>query len=75
MKIPEDLTIDNSIGQVICRLQKSLYGLKQTSRCWSKKFTAFFNKLNLIESDADKCIFSGNIDNFEVFLVLYNLCY
>jgi hypothetical protein len=33
----------NSNNQV-CRLKKSLYGLKQSPRCWNSKFTDFMKK-------------------------------
>lgn len=37
----------------ICKLQKSLYGLKQSSRCWNRKFTEFIKLFGFIESKYD----------------------
>lgn len=54
MKQPEGFS--NNTNQV-CKLQKSIYGLKQSSRCWNEKFTDFLIKMGLKPSDADPCIF------------------
>lgn len=44
----------------VCLLKKSLYGLKQASRNWNKKFTDFLKSYNLKVSTADPCVFIGN---------------
>ena len=36
---------------------KSLYGLKQSSRCWNQKFTKHMKSLDFTESDVDPCVF------------------
>ena len=41
----------------VCRLKKSLYGLKQSPRCWNRTFTEEMVKQNFIQSQADACIF------------------
>ena len=54
----------------MCRLVKRLYGLKQSPRCWNKKFKEFLLKFGLKESSADPCLFhSGN--NEKLLLALY----
>ena len=45
MQLPLGLKSDNSKGLQVCRLLKSLYGLKQASRQWNIKLTT-----TLIES-------------------------
>ena len=54
-----------------CKLTKSLYGLKQASRCWNKKFTSFLEKHGLQPSDADPCLFIGTLNDSKLMLVLY----
>lgn len=41
----------------VCRLQKSLYGLKQASRCWNQKLGAVLLKAGLKCSSVDTCIY------------------
>lgn len=60
---------DNS-GRV-CRLNKSLYGLKQYSRCWNKKFTAFVRSFGLVASKADNCVFISKKDKEVIILATY----
>lgn len=41
----------------VCRLKKSLYGLKQASRCWNQKFTDFIRAFGFSQCKADSCVF------------------
>lgn len=68
MKVPEG--IDHEDGQV-CRLKRSLYGLKQASRAWNSKFVEFLTSCSLIQSKADPCVFYGDIDDNKVIVLLY----
>ena len=42
---------------LVCRLKKSLYGLKQSPRCWNKAFRDFIVNLGFKQSTADPCVF------------------
>ncbi len=43
--------------ELVCRLKKSLYGLKQSPRCWNNAFKEFMLSLGFVQSDADLCVF------------------
>lgn len=55
----------------MCKLSKSLYGLKQSPRCWNKKFCEFLKRFSFKESDAEKCIFVGNVYGISVYLAVF----
>ena len=42
---------------LVCKLNKSLYGLKQSPRCWNKVLTEFMKSLGFTQSSADPCIY------------------
>ena len=42
---------------LVCKLKKSLYGLKQSPRCWNKVLTEFLTSVSFVQSSADPCIY------------------
>lgn len=55
----------------VCKLNKSLSGLKQASRCWNEKFTQFIEKFEFIMSEADPCVFIRKKENEFIILAIY----
>ena len=43
--------------QLVCKLKKSLYGLKQSSRCWNTVFKNHMESINFNQCSAEPCIF------------------
>lgn len=43
--------------RLVCRLLKSLYGLKQSPRCWSRELREFLSSEGFTQSQADPCLF------------------
>lgn len=68
MEIPEGVKVRPGN---ICKLNKSLYGLKQSSRCWNKKFTSFLLTYGFEMCQSDNCIFVGSFHDCKVILILY----
>ncbi|KAE8683046.1 hypothetical protein F3Y22_tig00111220pilonHSYRG00128 [Hibiscus syriacus] len=57
---------------LVCRLNKSLYDLKQVPRCWYKRFDSFIMCLGYNRLNADPCAyFKRSGDNNFVILLLY----
>ena len=42
---------------LVCKLKRSLYGLKQSSRCWNTVFKQYMESINFKQCTADPCIF------------------
>jgi transposase InsO family protein len=68
MEVPEGV---QAPPKKICKLNKSLYGLKQAARCWNKKFTDFLLKFGFVQSQADNCVFLGSFNDVKALLILY----
>ncbi|PLW34541.1 hypothetical protein PCASD_12926 [Puccinia coronata f. sp. avenae] len=56
IKVPDGVDIDIPPGYGL-KLQKSLYGLKQSPRCWYKALRTFFESINFKPAGADPCLF------------------
>ena len=56
----------------VCRLKKSLYGLKQSPRQWYKKFDSFMLSHDFTRSSYDSCVYFKKLDGgSSIYLILY----
>jgi len=55
----------------VCRLRKSLYGLKQSSRAWFGKFSQALECFGMKKSTSDHSVFYQRSDNGITLLVVY----
>ena len=53
---------DNDTREKVCRLKKSLYGLKQSLRAWFKRFSDTLHQLGYKQGQANHTLFT-KIDN------------
>ncbi|KPJ07592.1 Copia protein [Papilio machaon] len=56
-------------GKEVCRLRKSLYGLKQASRQWNKKLSHTLKGMGLLQNRLDPCIFYKIVDEKNMFFL------
>ncbi|KFD60883.1 hypothetical protein M514_26944 [Trichuris suis] len=55
----------------VCRLNRSLYGLKQSPRCWNKRLVEFMKKKGMKQSTADPCLFIRQGRKSKLMVVVY----
>lgn len=63
--------IDHVHLTFVCKLQKSLYGLKQASRAWFEKFTSHILTLDFIACKSDSSLFIRHNGSSITLLLLY----
>lgn len=68
IEVPEGVNLNKNF---VLKLNKSLYGLKQASRCWNKRFSNFLIKYGFVQSQADSCIFIGIFNKIRVLLIIF----
>ena len=77
--LKEEIYIDQLEGfkvkgkeHMVCKLKKSLYGLKQASRQWYKKFDSFMVGHGYTRTNADHCVYVRKFPNGKfIILLLY----
>ena len=70
MEQPPRFVAQGEIGKV-CRLRKSLYGLKQSPRVWFYKFSQAVEKFGMQKSKSDHSIFYRNSSSGIILLVVH----
>ena len=53
----------------MCKLKRSIYGLKQSPRCWSNAFTEFMKDIGFKQSTSDPCVFVRSQQELEILAV------
>ena len=48
---------DNEHPDYVCKLNKCLYGLKQSAKCWNELLDKHFIETGYIKADADGCVY------------------
>lgn len=63
--------INSQFPSFICKLRKSLYGLKQVPRAWFDCFTTQLLTFGFVASKADPSLFIRNSSDTVTYLLLY----
>ena len=70
MTQPEGFASDKE-SHLVCKLKKSIYGLKQASRQWYLKFHNVISSFGFVENIVDQCIYLKVSGSKFIILVLY----
>jgi len=71
MKQPDGFLVEGE-EYYVCRLRKSLCGLKQAPRQWYKKFESFICEQGYKKTTSDHCVFVKSFSNGDfIILLLY----
>ena len=72
MEQPEGFEVKSNTGdKFVCKLNKSLYGLKQSGRNWNKMLHDYLSENGFTQNPADHCVYSKQIENRKVLLVIW----
>src|SRR3954462_11681239 len=63
--------VDPENASKVCKLQKSIYGLKQASRSWNIRFKEVVKSFGFIENEKEPCVFKMFSGSSIVFIILY----
>ncbi|KAL0554163.1 hypothetical protein IC582_008079 [Cucumis melo] len=57
-------------GQQVCKLQKSLYGLKQSPRAWFDRFTSFVKSQGYSQGHSDHTLFTKVSETWKIVVLI-----
>lgn len=70
MMQPEGFIAKNQ-EHLVCKLQRSIYGLKQASRSWNIRFDQAIKSFGFEQNLDEPCVYKRHQDKVVMFLVLY----
>ncbi|MED6108176.1 hypothetical protein PIB30_118792 [Stylosanthes scabra] len=69
MKLPPRFQV--SQPRAVCKLQKSIYGLHQATRCWFTKLSSALTCYGFQQSPKDHSLFTLNNNNIQLVVLVY----
>ena len=70
MTQPDGFVLDGK-SNMVCKLQRSIYGLKQASRSWNIRFDEPVKEFGFIKNEDEPCVYKKFSGSAVAFLVLY----
>jgi hypothetical protein len=70
MKQPPGFISDKQPDHV-CRLKRSLYGLKQAARSWNQKLTSLLVEFGFVQGKADSCLYKLEVPDGICYVIVY----
>nr|GEU57090.1 retrovirus-related Pol polyprotein from transposon TNT 1-94 [Tanacetum cinerariifolium] len=63
--------VDHNHPKKVCKLQRSIYGLKQASRSWNKRFDEQIKRFEFAQNLDEPCVYQNASRSNVTFLILY----
>ena len=63
--------VDPQKADKVCKLQRAIYGLKQASRSWNRRFDKVIKDFGFIQTHGEACIYKKVSGSSVAFLILY----
>ncbi|GJT75471.1 putative RNA-directed DNA polymerase [Tanacetum coccineum] len=63
--------VDPNHPRKVCKLKRSIYGLKQASRSWNKRFDEEIKRFGLAQNLDEPCVYQKASGSNVIFLILY----
>ena len=63
--------VDSKNAEKVCKLRKSIYGLKQASRSWNHRFDETVKSFGFLKNEDEPCVYKKSSGSIITFLVLY----
>ena len=70
MKQPHGFIVKGK-NELVCKLKKSVYGLKKSPRMWYQKFDTYILGLGFVRGKDDHCVYSKQVGDHFINIVLY----
>ena len=72
MEQPEGYEVQSSTNEkLVCKLERSLYGLKQSGRNWNKVLHDYLTKNHFVQNQADNCVYTRETEHDKVLMVIW----
>ena len=63
--------VDSRFARMVCKLRRSIYGLKQASRRWNIRFDETVKEFDFTQNEDEPCVYKTVSGSHVAFLVLY----
>lgn len=70
MRQPPGYTVAGN-ERFVCRLKKSIYGLKQAARCWNRALHTVLIRMGFTQCQSDSCLYVRQDEQDTIFLLVY----